>query len=217
MTRLLVTLPEYDDTTFYCTKWCEKLLLPLAEKSQLDPIKLEKEKANKANLESLILSQNPKLVLLNGHGSNEAVFGHNNEPLIEVDKNEHLLFGKIVHAFSCSSAHTLGPKCVEKGTVAYTGYKNEFFFFVNTNKSARPLQDEIAKPVFEAALTLPLNLINGKTIREAFAKSQQKFDYWILYYRTHGELLETPQNILALMWDKNSQIIHGNQDATIFD
>ena len=215
MTRLLLTLPEHDDTTFYCTKWSEEILLPAADENQLHTIVLKKERANKKNLESIVAEKKPKLIFFNGHGGSGEIRGHDDEVLIKVGENEHLLTETIVHALSCSSASMLGPKSVEKGATAYAGYENDFFFFSDTNKSARPLQDEIAKPFFDASLTLPQNLINGKTVREAFIKSQQSYDFWILYYRTHGELLESPQNLLALMWDKMSQTFHGDKEATI--
>lgn len=212
---MLITRPEYDDTTFYCSKWASNVIKE-ADKKGFDIFDLPREKANKDRVESILADKRPRLVFFNGHGDDETIFGHNDEILIKSGINEDLLESKIIYAASCSSAKELGKSAIEKGADAYIGYEDEFVFIGDTNSSARPLSDQFAKPFFESSNQIPLSLINGNKVIDASAKSQKMFQYWITYYRTIGESLpEAPEILKQLLWDKRNQVIRGNQDTLI--
>ena len=214
MKNILITLPEYDDTTFYCSKFSEELV-KFARESGFQVFDIRKDKVNKITVSAILREKNPILVLFNGHGSDEMITGHNDESLIQTPDDIHLLKSKIVHSLSCSSAKKLGKDAVENGAVCYIGYENDFIFFFDKNKTARPLEDDTAKPVFESSNQVAFSLIKGNDAGESFVKSQKTYEKWINYYRLHGELLEAPQNLIALMWNKESQIIHGDKMAVI--
>lgn len=212
---MLITRPEHDDTTFYCSKWAGNVIKE-ADKKGFDVFDLSREKANKDRVESILANKQPRLVFFNGHGDDETIFGHNDEILIKNGANEDLLESKIIYAVSCSSAKELGKAAVEKGAGAYIGYEDDFVFIGDTNSSARPLSDQFAKPFFESSNQIPLSLVNGSKAIDASAKSQKIFQYWITYFRTLGESLpEAPEILKQLLWDKKNQVIRGNQDASI--
>lgn len=212
---MLITRPEYDDTTFYCSKWASNVIKE-ADKKGFDVFDLSREKANKDRVESILTDKQPRLVFFNGHGDDETIFGHNDEILIKSGNNENLLESKIIYAVSCSSAKELGKNAIEKGADAYIGYEDDFVFIGDTNSSARPLADQFAKPFFESSNQIPLSLVNGSKVIDASAKSQKMFQYWITYFRTLGESLpEAPEILKQLLWDKRNQVIIGNQDASI--
>jgi len=214
MKEILITLPEYDDTTFYCSRFSEDIV-KFARNSGFNVFDIRKERVNRKIIVAMLREKNPRLVLFNGHGSDETVTGHNDEILIKTPEDIGLLTSRIVHSLSCSSAKKLGKDAVEKGTTSYIGYENDFIFFFDKNKTTQPLEDKIASPIFEAATQIPLALIKGNNVSEAFVRSQKTYEKWINHYRLHGELLEAPQNLIALMWDKESQIVHGDKMAVL--
>ena len=57
------------------------------------------------------------------------VTGYDNEPLVVEGENELVFRGTIVYARSCQSARRLGPACVQKRTIAYIGYTEDFCIF----------------------------------------------------------------------------------------
>ena len=214
MKDILVTLPEYDDTTFYCSRFSEDIV-KFARDVGNNVFDIRKERVNRKTIVAILQEKNPRLVLFNGHGSDETLTGHNDEILIKTPDDISLLKSKIVHSLSCSSAKKLGKDAVEKGATTYIGYENDFIFFFDKNKTARPLEDKIATPIFEAANQIPLAIIKGNNASEAFVRSQKTYEKWINHYRLHGELLEAPQNLIALMWNKESQVVHGDKTAIL--
>ena len=140
----LVTRPEHDDTTHYLSKWCEETIT-LARNKGLKVLDLHREKAVRKEFEERIDKLSPNLIVLNGHGDADKVTGNNKEPILVVGDNEGLLRDKIVYAISCSSAKLLGPKSIEKGTINYSGYDDDFIFCYDPNNITRPLSDDTAK------------------------------------------------------------------------
>jgi len=155
---------------------------------------------------------NPKLVMLNGHGSKDVVAGHKDQPLIVAGKNEKLLKDKIVYALSCKSAEGLGPLAVKSGAVSYTGYTDDFIFMFEPESISRTLKDKTAKMFLEPSVLFISNLIKGKSVeesreksknllRENFVKSMSgeskdtdvtRFLWWNLrHFKSHGDLTAT--------------------------
>jgi Zn-dependent peptidase ImmA (M78 family) len=67
MKKLLVTLPDHDDATFYIFHW-SKPILEEAERRGVKVLKLEGEKANRKTFFDFLNSHNPSFLILNGHG-----------------------------------------------------------------------------------------------------------------------------------------------------
>ncbi|HAU65447.1 MAG: hypothetical protein UU02_C0042G0008 [Candidatus Woesebacteria bacterium GW2011_GWA1_40_43] len=106
-------------------------------------------------------------MFFNGHGSPEVINGHNNEPLISMDKDEYLLKSKIVYSRTCESARALGVKCVERGTKTFIGYINPFVFFYSKTCVLHPLSDDICKQFLQPTNFIPIKLLKGHTSKEA--------------------------------------------------
>lgn len=206
---LLITRTNHDDTTFYSCEWAKEVI-KVAKDADFKIKDIKGKNVTRKNVVSFLKKQNPRLVFFYGHGSDDSVNGYGGEVLIKVNENDRLLKGKIIHSLTCNSAKTLGPKSVEKGAEAYIGYKDEFVFFWDKDMAAHPTRDEIAKPFFDSANKTPISLLNGKTVEEAVRKTRLAYNYWIAYYRLHGELLEASQNLIGLIWNKINFVVHGN-------
>lgn len=171
---LLVTNPSDDKPTEYLDAWSEQFInLAVGQKNTV-VFELRRNQANRGKLTQLIENEKPRLVVFNGHGSDDSIAGFGQEILIRCDENEHLLRGKIVHTLACHSGKTLGPKCIQIGTLAYVGYK-EAFKFVHLNKISKKEQfrDEMARFFLQPAYEAVIALIEGATVGEAYDRSQK--------------------------------------------
>ncbi len=82
MSRIIITRPEHDPATRYLSHWSNHVI-KTANKKNIEVTDLRKEKAIKKELEGRLRKINPTLVILNGHGDDGCVCGHNNEELIQ--------------------------------------------------------------------------------------------------------------------------------------
>ncbi|MEK7168027.1 MAG: hypothetical protein AAB791_03435, partial [Patescibacteria group bacterium] len=125
--HLLITRPEHDYPTRYLSAWAGKFF-KLAEEKKFSIIDLNRKRANRKEVESVLEKRNPALVILNGHGNDDRVTGHDNNPLVVAKDNSSLLKGKITYAISCRSASVLGKETGQYADTAYIGYKEDFIF-----------------------------------------------------------------------------------------
>ena len=211
--RMLVTLPDFDDTTAYLSAWSRKVI-EVAETKAVKVFVLRGKEANRKNLENRLSGKKPSLVFFNGHGSKEHICGHQNEALVDTD-NCFLLESTIVYSRSCDSAGILGKQAVREGKArAFLGYELAFIFVKNNARIATPLKDDYSAPCLESSNAVPEALINGSTAQQAFEKSQKHFEKEIEYLRTHY----SPENshiLFALQWDKTVQKLIGDPNAII--
>jgi len=119
------------------------------------------------------LSNKPGLVVLNGHGSEDAVFGFNDEPVLD-SENSHLLAGSVSFMRACGCLSKLGKKAVAAKAKAVIGYRGDFWICKVNEYTATPLQDPSARPVLEASNAAPLKLLHGATVEEAVNASKEK-------------------------------------------
>lgn len=124
--RLLVTRPDTDRTTRYISAWAGKILEVAESKGDI-VFDLSKERANKKEIESILLKKEPEILFLNGHGDKNCVTGQNNEVLIDAIHNAHLLKGKIIYALACKSGEGLGPASIVAGRVRLLVIKKILF------------------------------------------------------------------------------------------
>ena len=207
--KYLVTRPEYDETTHYLSKWCEKTI-EFAEQKGIKVLDLQGSKANRKETEAM-LNQSPELVVLNGHGTDTLVYGHEHQPIIVADENENLLKSKIVYALSCKSAKTLGMKSVNAGAINYTGYDEDFVMLHETDKVSRPLSDNLAKLFLEPSNLLIISLLKGNTVEEAKQKAEDVMRKNVL------SSLNSPEPYLTryLWWNLKHFVTNGKTDARI--
>lgn len=209
---ILITRPEHDDTTHFLSKWSFKAVEKALEKG-IPVLDLTREKASLSNVESMLSKQKPKLVLLNGHGSEDSVTGHGDKLIITL-KNASLLKEKIVYALSCSSAKELGKKSVEEGAEAYIGYDDDFVFVYAPNNLSRPLSDETAKLFFEPSNELIVSLIKGNLVETSCKRSKDFFSNNIQKLLSSETSPEDAGIARYLWWDMHHQVCRGNEKAS---
>ena len=91
---LLITRPFYENPTNYLYHWSEPLI-KLAKDKGFEVIDLTREKVVRKEVEGRLKKVNPELVVLNGHGSVDEVFGQDGKTLFVKGENEALLANKI--------------------------------------------------------------------------------------------------------------------------
>ncbi|MDP4012914.1 MAG: hypothetical protein Q8R00_04900 [Candidatus Nanoarchaeia archaeon] len=207
----LITRPEHDDTTYYLSKWNENTL-DVAKRKGMKTFDLHQEKANKSEVESRLKKLNPDLIVFNGHGSEDTVTGHQQEPIIIADKNDDLLKSKIIFALSCKSAKVLGPKSVEKGAISYSGFSDDFVFLYDQNKITRPTEDKTAKLFLEPPKIFIEALIKGNTVLESSKRAEKKMEENIVKSLGHPE---DANLVRFLWWDLKHFTSHGDLNASL--
>ncbi len=83
---MLITRPNHDITTDYLYFW-SKTIIDFARKAGFSVVDLSKKRANAKEFISILEKVNPKLVVINGHGSESSVTGYDNETLLNLDSN----------------------------------------------------------------------------------------------------------------------------------
>ncbi|MBU4245715.1 MAG: hypothetical protein ABIF85_03650 [Nanoarchaeota archaeon] len=208
----LVTRPEHDTTTHYLSYW-NKEMINAAQKKGMKVLDLNREDANRQKFESMIIKMSPNLVVLNGHGDDNTVTGHNNQPLVKAGENESLLKSKIVYALSCRSAKILGPKSVESGAISYTGYDDDFIFSYEPENISRPLHDGTAKLFLEPSNLFVDSLIKGNTVDESRKRTENLLRKNLV--KSLGSTIADASLARFLWWDLRHFVSHGNMDATL--
>lgn len=153
----------------------------------------------------------PNIIFLNGHGDDFAAMGFQKSPVLMVNKNDHLLIGKVAHIISCFTANFLAQSAMDKGCNGYLGYKNYFYiWFIEDN----PKDDIIATMFQEAVNVASKTLLEGGGVKKAFEKSQEAYEKRIneckgKYFdpSTTQEMRDNLQDIIsALIMNKKHQI-----------
>lgn len=185
---ILLTNPDYDETTGYLFYY-NKELIKLAEEKGIKLINLKKPNLTKSNFEGQIIDKNPTLLLINGHGNEKIIYGDKikgkEEPIIEDGKNHGLLRDKLVYARSCWTAVSLGKRFLnERG--CFIGYIVPFQFWVDERMSI-PAKDKTAELFFRPSNLLAKSLINGNSAMESVRKFRE----------------ETKNNIMDLLKNRN--------------
>ena len=212
MAKVLITRPDYDDVTFYLSKW-SNTIIKKAEAVGHRVVDLRSKRATRQTFESVVEGSKPRLILLNGHGSNDSVAGQAGEVILD-KRNIKILKAKLVHAFSCSAAKELGQMAVDSGCEAFAGYTAPFLFIIDNNKSNTPLRDNVARPFFESANTLPLVLLKGRKMKDAVKEAKAAYSRWIIYYRTHTTL-EGADVLPYLIWNLSILAYSGSDSASL--
>jgi hypothetical protein len=149
------------------------LILEQAHSKHWDVIDLEKEKAKRKQVVSYLEKQKPELVIFNGHGADEEIYGHDGEMLICSKDDRKLYEKKVMFVRACSAGKVLGPLVVKNGAKAFIGYGEMFIFLTDPEKLAKPLEDEYAKPFLKASNEVALALLKGNNPQEAHEQGRR--------------------------------------------
>ena len=204
---LLLTRPRYDTPTHYLFYWAG-LLIDEAKRRGVDFIDLNKSKANKKQLHSYLAKQPVDTVILNGHGSPEAVAGEKNEVILSVGNGTDLFKNRTIFVRACDAGAILGKEIMENGADGFIGYVQPFMFSIDKDCFNKPLEDELAAPVLECSNQIGLSLIKGKSATEAHEDSLIKYAKAIDKYSSSA----TVNSFLLpiLLWNMTSQVCYQN-------
>lgn len=209
--KLLITRPEHDITTKYLSCWSQEIL-DVAKNKGVTIFDLNREKASKKELSGRINKLNPLLIILNGHGDEDRVSGHDNKILIKANYNDNLLAEKITYAISCKSAKKLGRKVAANKKSTYIGYVDDFVFAINSNQISKPLKDKRAEPFMRSSNYVAISLLKGHDSINASKRSKQMFRKNYLKLLTKQSNSNAIQDAQLLWWNMKHQTCLGNKN-----
>lgn len=208
---LLITRPEYDPPTYYLSKWSEAIINE-AQKKGTKVIDLLRNKANRKRVIGTLQKVNPRLVVLNGHGSEDSVAGHQDEIILKRG-DKGAVRSKIIFARSCGAAKILGCDAIAQGADAFIGYEEDFWLKCNTAQISRPLKDKTAALFLEPSNYVAVALLKGHPAGYANQKSKELFRENIKKLLIAGPTVEDYDAIRPLYWNMVHQVCLGDQDS----
>lgn len=211
---ILLTRPSHDEPVSYLFYWGQQII-SFAGKLGVRFHDLPREKANKKEVESFVNSMKPTLIIFHGHGSADAICGHKDQPLIVAGENESLLRGRITYAVACESAASLGEKVAQNGNSTFIGYTGPFGFVRDATRSTNPVKDKYAIPFQEMSNLISIELLRGKTAKEAHEKSQQRCVELIKEYGTSDADPVNKEIRFWLFWDMQFQKLLGDENKRL--
>ncbi|OIO48858.1 MAG: hypothetical protein AUJ39_01955 [Parcubacteria group bacterium CG1_02_42_13] len=213
--HLLITRPEHDYATRYLSAWSEKLFDLIKSKGYLI-IDLYRERANRKEIESVLSKRNSDLVIINGHGSDDAVAGHDNNLLIKAGDNSSLLSNKITYAISCRSARVLGKEIAQNAETAYIGYKDDFIFVYLEKYRTRPIEDKFAGLFLGPSNLVVTTLLKGHSAKESVSRARQEFLRNIQGLLTSKVKSDDSSALRYLVWDMRNLVLQGDVNKSLF-
>lgn len=211
---ILITRPDHDLINAYFFHWSKKVI-EQANKKKVKVLDLAGKKANKKNLTSYIEVNQPKLVFMNGHGNSDIIAGYNDEVLIQVGVNESLLENKIIYVRSCEVGSGLGSSVIKKKAMAFIGYTRKYNLITLVASESRPLDDAIAQLFLAPSNLIPISLLKGNTVGEAYMKSQNSMNR-SLRFMLSTKASPPQKDALPYLWaNKKHQVLHGDKEARL--
>ncbi len=211
---IIITLPRYEYVVDYLTV-SSKSIIQEANKKGIKVKELKDKNANRKEFESLIKSLDYKMVVFNGHGSEDTISGHGGELIIQAGVNDSLLKGRIIYARSCLAGSILGKVCMKNDKEGcFIGYTLPFMFYIDDEWRSNPHKDNVAPIFLEPSNLVPISLIKGNTSLQAHEKSKKQT------LKTIKKVLrsETKEAFLFAekLWNNYiGQAIYGNKDAKL--
>jgi hypothetical protein len=210
MPTVMITLPEHDILTKYCSIWSTKIS-EAAEKAKVKLILLSRTKANKKDVLGRMRKLQPELVIFNGHGNQFCVAGHDDEPILV--QGENVMPAKIIFARACDAAHSLGPSLVADKVSTFIGYNEPFFLRMDEQDIQKELSNPVAKLYLEPSNAVPIALIKGSTAEEANNKGIKEYKNIVRRLLLEGPKSEYYQEIKYLYWNMSHQVCLGDGNA----
>lgn len=168
---ILITRPRHDKATNYLYFWSQPVA-DFAGKKNMRLIDLSGEKANSLLVRQYNRNIKPTLLFLNGHGTEDIIAGHDDQPLISAAEDLTDFAGSVFYCRSCDSAVILGVKLVENGAKGFIGYRQKFIFGYIPQYMTKPLKDPLAKLFLDPSNLIPISLMKGHTSGTTYQKSQ---------------------------------------------
>ncbi len=214
MSCTLFSRPRHDSTLEYLYIYSKELVKESQAQSH-KTLNKEESNANKATILQLINQQHPELIMFNGHGNSEVIFGHNDEAIISSKDNPEMLKNAITYSLSCSSALKLGPKAVEKGALCFVGYEDDFAIGRDPESEATPAKDKIAKLFLEPSNILVKSILKRNTVAIAIDRAKRKMEENLSYLHTTEDFPEAIDYAPYLFGNLLGLIAHGNKQTSL--
>jgi len=173
MAYFLITRPNHDLPTTYLHAW-STAVTQQAEKSGFSIIDLDKEKANRPNLEKYLTTKKASFIFLNGHGSEDVICGYMDEVLLDKSTKPESINDSIIYARSCNAGSRLAPTLVSKGLKAFIGYKEAFSFHYLVDYASKPLKDKLAELFLTPSNLVGSTILKGSTVSDAHDRSSRQ-------------------------------------------
>lgn len=210
----LITRPRHEFLTNLLFHWSDDVVSE-AQRHGYQVLDLKDQKANRANFTSYMTKNSPALVCFNGHGSESAITGHNDEVLIEVGDGDELLAGTIVYARSCDAAQELGPAIIKNGTRAFLGYKRPFVVASSEERISKPRGDDLSALFIEPSNLAPTTLLKGNSVDEADKRSKAAMLKNIMLMLSSVATHEQ-QSVASYLWGNyKAQVVVGDGSAVV--
>ena len=164
---VIITLPRHDDVTEYISQFSKEIIDEA--QSRGIPVKELKDKScSLVEFEKIVNGLNYKLIVLNGHGSEDAICGYKNEVLVQIGVNEQILKDKLTYARSCDAGVKLGPEAMKlNDRGCFIGYELPFVFYHDSQRETNPLKDNTARLFLEPSNAIPISLLKGNLAKQA--------------------------------------------------
>lgn len=181
-------------------------------------INLEGSNAIRKELEKALVKGNTRLVVFNGHGTKEYIYGHNDEIILD-ESNTGLLKSKIIYAVACDSLRELGENAVKQGGAdSFIGYESQFMIVIDPTRTTAPDKDRNAKPFEQVYVMFVIALLSGLSVEDSIEKTKELIRKLIREYGVFGirdKYGDAPLIRWALFWDLYFLSAHGDLD-TVF-
>ena len=211
---IIITLPRNDYVTEYISDSSKDIIIAANKKGI--QIKLLKDKdASRKHFEKAIKKLDYKMIIFNGHGTEDAIFGNKNEVLVKSGVNDDLLKERLIYARTCDAARVLGEECMRNTkTGCFMGYKLPFMFYIDERRISNPHKDAIAPLFLMPSNLIPISLIKGNTAYQANEKSKKQT------MKNINKLLRKGDNesfwLAGALWNNYSgQVMIGNESAIL--
>jgi len=208
----MIIRTNHDTQTSYLYHWSNQII-ELAEKRNLNVVKIEGKDINEVVIRKRIKNKRPKFIFFNGHGNTISLFNNDKKPFLDI-KSSDIFRKTITFARACDCLKELGKTAVEKGSKAFIGYKKKFWIARNHKYECRPLKDDTARPILECSNVVAEELIKGKTVEEAVKRSHEKSVDYILKLIYSNEPLAIA-SLQALVANDSALDFKGIPSATI--
>jgi hypothetical protein len=201
--KVLITRPRHEDTTNYLFHYSGEVVDEARRKGR-DVFDLQKQRATRQNVQGYLKKVNPELVIFNGHGSADAIGGHDDEVIVSNSDGSELLKEKIVYARACKCARSLGPLAVKNGAKAFIGYNEDFLF--PSQDMANPFHDDSARDCLECSNAVALGLVRNKSPQDAHMDSVKMFKERIARLQTSNAAYAST-SVACLLWNLSAQVV----------
>lgn len=175
--------------------------------------------ANLPNFRAALVKDNPRLVMLNGHGGRRCVTGCNQvilgvagyDPELGrniIRENTAWMRGRIVFLLTCNAGMELAPRLDQENALAVVGYKRDYVFLT---EDSNPAKCQRSVPFFLAPIMFPVTLALGGTVGEAVSAVKEAYRRYIEEADLKGDELVAKY----LNFDLQNMVVYGKMNVTL--